>query len=215
MERAFPYLRRAALVVGTAMAALGVAPAYADRAGDAPVRAPNKLSSIHAEFTLHGGPWGQLVDQASGAPSLGGYAHDNVLASGRGCRIVARVRATATKLYPSVGRRTVRVRPASSTNDLLRFDHRGRHGAVRWWAGEIAHSDAAAGAVQPIPARLRSSKRRWLVYQVEVVSVAAPVDEDACHTQARTIGGPVVRRVARTLKLADGPPVAQAPFATS
>jgi hypothetical protein len=190
------------------------APANADRAADGPVRAPRLVQSLHSEFTLPGGPWSQIVGALAGTPVYGSYQVSVPLATGEPCLISVSVRADAKKRYPSVGRRTVRLTPGPLGDPPLRFDHHGRHDGVRWWSGRIVGSsvEASGGAVQRMPDALRSASHRWLVYRIDADGRAVPNDEAECTARAHRTGARVVRSIARTLKLADGPPVSEAPF---
>ena len=62
------------------LAALGslllATPALADRAGDAPIKAPRNLKTHHVAFTLPGGVWKQKVGALGGNPAFGRYALD-------------------------------------------------------------------------------------------------------------------------------------------
>jgi hypothetical protein len=48
----------------------------ANRAGDAPIKAPRTLQSDHLAFTLPGSLWLQLVDGLASTPSVGSYLAD-------------------------------------------------------------------------------------------------------------------------------------------
>lgn len=196
-----------------ALAALGLAsPAAADRAGVTALRAPLSLKTAHVAFTLPGGPWKQIVGALAGTPAFGRYALDTTLASGSVCNMVADVAARASARPPAVNGRTVRLNPLSSISTVLRFTSQGRHGAVRWWAGTTKNFDAAAGGVQRLPAGLATRSGPYLIYSVTVQHAVLPRDERECATLVRAKGAGVARRVARTLHIADGPPLATPPF---
>lgn len=200
----------AAIAALTSLAA--AAPARADRDGDGPIRAPRMIDSLHTEFTLPGGPWSQIVGALAGTPVYGSYEVTVPLADGAPCLISVSVRADAKKAHPSVGRHAVRL---VAGEGVLRFDHQGRHDGVRWWSGRTAGSsiEASGGAVQRMPAPLRRASRRWLVYRIDAAGRAAPQDAAECRARARRTGARVVRTIARTLRVADGPPVSEPPLA--
>jgi hypothetical protein len=197
----------------TATAVMAVAaPAHAERAGDGPVDAPHRLASLHSEFMLPGSGWAQNVRAADGAPRLGGYVLEVPMPTVDTCRIFVSVRATATKRAPTAGRHTVHPNVTTGSSDeVMRFDHRGRHGAVRWWTGSQAGADAAGVAFQPMPSKLRTARNHWLVYRFEVGHVAVPTVEDGCAARARRTGARTVHSIARTLRLANGPAVSEPP----
>jgi hypothetical protein len=197
----------------TAAAVMAVAaPAHAGRAGDGPVDAPNRLASLHSEFTLPGSGWAQNVRVDDGAPRLGGYVLEVPMPTVDRCRIFVSVPATATKRAPTARRHIVRPgMTAGSSDEVVRFDHHGRHGAVRRWAGSRPGADAAGVAFQPMPAKLRTARNRWLLYRFDVGHVAVPTVEDGCAVHARHTGARTVCSVARTLRLADGPAVSEPP----
>ncbi len=126
------------------------------------------------------------------------------------CRILASVRATATKRQPVVDPRTVRL-TLGSTRDVVRFDRHGGYGPVRWWTGSQASYDAAGIAVQRMPSKLRTERHRWLVYRFGVRHRAVPTVESACEAHARRTGARTVRSIARTLKIANGPARSEPP----
>lgn len=204
---------RATTAAIAALASLtAAAPALADRDADGPIRAPRLVDSLHTEFTLPGGPWSQIVGALAGTPVYGSYQVQVPLANGAPCVISVSVRAEAKKRYPSVGRRTVRL---VAGDGLLRVDHGGSHDGIRWWSGTRtdSSSNAAGGAVQRMPASLRSASRRWLVYRIDAGGRAAPSNEAECEARARRTGGRTVRSIARTLRVVDGPPVSEPPLA--
>lgn len=203
--------------VTAAIAALAsltaAAPALADRDGDGPIRTPRMVDSLHTEFTLPGGPWSQIVGALAGTPVYGSYQVEVALAgSGEPCLISVGVRADGKRRAPRVGRRTVRLVAGEGP---LRFTHRGEHDGVRWWSGRTVGSStaASAGAVQRMPRALRSDRHRWLVYRIDAEGLATPGNEAACTARARKTGARVVRTIARTLRLAGGPPVSEPPLA--
>ena len=200
------------LLSAAAGSLLAATPALADRDADGPIDAPRQIDSLHTEFTLPGGPWRQTVGALSGTPVFGSFGYVAKLPSGGDCTIYVSVRADAKRLHPVVGRRTVRLTPPGS--ELLRFDQSGRHDGVRWWSGRVLGSSnlAAAGAVQRMPAPLRNDRRRWLVHRIDANFAAAPQDEAACRSRMRRTAARTVRSVARTLSVADGPPIAEPPF---
>jgi hypothetical protein len=62
-----------------------------------------------------------------------------------------------------------------------------------------------------MPSKLRTARRRWLLYRFEVGHVAVPTVEDGCAVRARRTGARTVRSIAPTLRLADGPAVSEPP----
>ena len=198
------------LLTAAAAVLVAAAPAYADRAGDGPVNAPKPLKSVHSEFTLPGSGWAQNVRADSGVPRLGLYVLEVPMPTVDTCRIFVSVRATATKRQPTADSRTVRL-TLGSTREVVRFNQRGRHGSVRWWTGSQTGYDAAGMAVQPMPSKLRTERRRWLVYRFAAQHRAVPTVEDACEARARRTGARTVRSIARTLKIANGPALVEPP----
>jgi hypothetical protein len=203
------------LVLAAVSWLLVATPALADRSGDAPIKAPGILKTDHVAFTLPGAPWQQIVGGLAGTPAFGRYALDTKLANGSACNLRADVIGKATKHPPLVIGRTVQLRPFSRTSEVLRVTHEGRHGAVRWWAGRMKGFDAAAGGVQRLPARLRTKRRRYLTYVVTIAHTVAPADERECAALARATGSRVARKIARTMHIADGPPLAKPPFTSA
>jgi len=179
------------------------APALANRAGDAPIKAPRTLQTNHIAFTLPGGPWLQLVGQLARTPSLGNY-----LAGGNGvaaaCSTWAEVSGKQVQRRPVVKGRTVRV----SNARVLRVTSAARHGAVQWWTGTMKESAASALGVQRLPARLATSGKPYLLYTVTIRSSPSRKDAARCAPIAAT----VATTIARTMHIASGPPVARAPF---
>ena len=202
-------MHRFAFLIAAAFLLLA-APAYADRAGDGPVRAPRILDSIHTEFTLPGSGWAQVVGALAGTPRLGDYAVDRTLPSGGSCRIETAVDSRLQGIYPSVGKRIVKVNPWVRVP--VRYTRSGHQRGVRWWVGTSQGLDAAAIAVRRTPAKLSSKHRRYTVTHVSVSHTAAPADDAACAELARTVGTRTALRIVRTLALADGPAVAEEPF---
>lgn len=205
--------RSTALICAAACVLAAAAPAYADRDGDGAVRAPRTLKSTHTEFVLPGSGWGQVVGALAGTPAIGDYAVDLTLAGGATCRVSVAVDTRAQGVYPRVGRSIVRLHPR--TGVALRYTRSGRHGRVRWWTGTSQGLDAAAAAVQPMPAALRTKNRRYLTTWVSVSHTAAPTDDEACRARVRRTGARTILSIVRTLKLADGPPISEAPFITA
>ena len=199
------------LLAAVAASLLAAVPALADRDADGPIDAPRQVDALHTEFTLPGGPWRQVVGALAGTPSSGSYVYTARLPSGGECDVFVGVRADAKQRRPLAGRRTVALQPAG---EVLRFDHHGRHGGVLWWSGRVRDSSnvASAWAVERMPEPLRSEQRRWLLYRIDVGQQSLPADEHACRARARRTGARAVRRAARTLKVADGPPVATPPL---
>lgn len=188
----------------TALALLIVAPpALADRAGDAPIRAPHMLQTDHVAFTLHGGPWQQLVGDLANTPSFGSYLVGSTGVAAA-CSTEADVVATAVKHGPVVSARTVRV----GTSQVLQATSSGRHGAVRWWAGSTKATAASALGVQRLPARLATTGKPYLLYSVTIRNAPPAKDAAQCGLFART----VAKTIARTMHVRSGPPVAQPPF---
>jgi hypothetical protein len=203
--------RIAATLLTIAAASLpAAAPALADRHADGPIDAPRQVDSLHTEFTLPGGPWRQVVESPAGTPS-GTYVYTATLPGGGQCDLSLTVRAGAKRRRPLVARRTIALQPPG---EVLRFDHQGRHGGVRWWSGTVRGSSnvASAWALQRMPGPLRSEQRAWLLYRIDVGQQSLPADELACRGRARRTGARAVRAVARTLKVADGPAVATPPL---
>jgi len=196
------------------LAALGsllfTTPALADRAGDAPIKAPTSSQTDHVVFTLKGDTWKQRLGTLEGTPALGTYE----LEDGAGCSLSAKVVGRASTRPPIVRGRTVRLRPSSPSTDVLRPGRRGRNGPVRWWAGTLRSSPGSdsvpgAGGVQRLPARLVKNDRRYLVYRVSVTPSSTTAQGSAtCAALARrtSLG------IARTMHVADGPPVSAPPF---
>ncbi|MEA2193239.1 MAG: hypothetical protein QOI73_3360 [Solirubrobacteraceae bacterium] len=203
---------RSTLLAAATASLLAAAPALADRAGDGPVDAPRTLSTVHSEFTLPGDGWAQSLREG-GAPRIGLYVLEVPMPVADTCRLYASVRATSFKRPPQVGRRSVVLHTVPGGRDVLRIDERGGHGAIRWWISKRQADGPEGLAVQQMPAKLRTERRRWLVYRFEVGHGAAPAAEDACAERARRTGGRTVRSIARTLRLADGPAVSEPPFA--
>jgi hypothetical protein len=206
------------LVRTLAKAALGslllATPALASRAGDAPIKAPPNLQTDHVAFTLPGGPWKQKVGALSGTPAFGRYALDLKLADGSVCPLSADVIGrTSARPFAAKGD-TVQLRPFSRFPELLHITSRGSHGGVTYWAGTMKNFDAAAGGTQRLPARLRTKAKPYLNYNVRILH-AGPRTNDPCAARARTTGARVAREIARTMHVADGPPVSAPPFATS
>jgi hypothetical protein len=202
--------RSSAIICSAACLLAAATPAYADRDGDGAVRTPRIVHSTHTEFTLPGAGWTQVVGAMGGTPVIGDYAVDLVLPGAIPCRVSVAVDTKTQGVYPSVGRRTVRTHPLS--RGLLRYSRTGREGAVRWWSGTSDSLDAAAAAVQRTPAELRTKHRRFLLTWVSVSHTAAPADDDACRARARSTGARTVLRVVRSLTLANGPAVSEAPL---
>ncbi|MCA1683294.1 MAG: hypothetical protein LC685_04820 [Actinobacteria bacterium] len=201
-----------------AVAALGslllATPALADRGGHAPIRAPRVLQSDHIAFTLPGGVWKQKVGALEGNPAFGRYGLDVKLANGSTCNLIADVVGNASK-RPLVARGdTVALRPFSQFPDTLHVTSRGRHGAVRWWAGTLENLDAAAGGTQRLPARLRRNGNAYLNYGVRI-NHPRPREADPCGATARRAGARIARTIARTMHVADGPPVSRPPYESS
>lgn len=192
------------------LAALGTlltaaAPALADRAGDAPLRAPTTLKSHHVAFTLPGGPWLQEINVFGGRQGFGHYRLSTTVASGGDCTLTATVLGTSRR----AALRSSRGKVALNSSDALTVRRQGRRGAVRWWAGRRGSNGASALGSQRLPARLSKAGRRYMDYRVTIQHFAElPVDFDACFALARTVSV----RVAQTMHVASGPPVSQAPF---
>ncbi|HUR84110.1 MAG TPA: hypothetical protein VMY78_02095 [Solirubrobacteraceae bacterium] len=120
--------RAPALVLAAAVALAAAGPAFADRAGQAPLRAPFTLKSDHVAFTLAGGPWGQAFGDSGVNPVFGVY----FLRAKRGaCAPSVEVAGTAARHAPEVRGRTVRFQGAR----YLRYSAR---------LGESARSAACA-----------------------------------------------------------------------
>jgi hypothetical protein len=210
-------MARLLVLVATSASLVVPAGAHADRDADAPLRAPRALDDRHVAFTLHGGPWAQVVGALSGTPLAGTFELKRSPERGTTCRLRLTVGAAAQRRAPRVGRRTVRLRPDSRSTPLLRVTARGTRGSIRWWAGTVRRgerSHAAVGVAAPAPTGLRSATRRYVVTYAEV-EPAFSTPQGACAAHARRVGGPVTRRLGRTLRLAPGPPVFEAPFVTA
>jgi hypothetical protein len=189
-------------------------PALANRAGDAPIKAPQNLTTHHITFTLPGAPWKQKVGAMSGTPAFGRYALDLKLADGSVCPLTADVLArTSAKPFAAHGS-TAQLRPFSRFPELLHITSRGTHGPVMWWAGTMKNFDAAAGGTQRLPAGLRTKAKPYLNYNVRILH-AGPATGDPCAARARTTGARVAHAIASTMHIAAGPPVSAPPFATS
>ena len=200
------------------VAALGslllATPALANRAGDAPIKAPQNLKTHNVAFTLPGDGWKQKVGGLAGTPAFGRYALDLKLGDGSVCPLTADVLAkTSAKPFAARGA-TVQLRPLSQFPELLRITSRGKHGGVTWWAGTMKSFDAAAGGTQRLPAGLRTSARPNLNYNVRILH-AGPPTGDPCAAPARTTGASVARAIAKTMHIAPGPPVSAPPFTSS
>ncbi len=190
----------------TALGALLLAtPALADRGGDAPLKAPNTLTTHHVAFTLPGGPWLQEINVFGGPKGYGHYRRTTTLDSGRECTLTATVIAKS-RYTPLVARRG---KVALSDDDVLVVRRQGRQGAVRWWSGIRRGSDASVLGYQALPAKLVRNGRRYLDYRVTIQHfVDQPVDSDPCYALARGVNV----RVAQTMRIASGPPVSETPF---
>jgi hypothetical protein len=177
-------------------------PALADRAGNAPVKAPGTVKSHHVAFTLPGDAWVQEVGAFGG--DFGHYRLTTTVAGGGECTVTATVIAK-WRVGPLASKRG-RVR--LSADDELVVRRQGRHGAVRWWSGRRGNYAAALGS-QRLPARLATGKRRHLEHRVTIQNFAAqPQDHDACLALAHTVSV----RVAKTLRVVSGPPTVSEPL---
>lgn len=186
-------------LISALTALLVTTPALADRAGDAPIRAPLMLKTDHIAFTLPGGPWLQLVGDLGGTPSFGSYlVGGNGLAAS--CSTETDVSGKPVARRPTVKSGVVTLSKATS----LRVTSSGSHGAVRWWAGAMKGSAASAVGVQRLPARLATKAKPYLLYSVAVHSDARA----ACGPFART----TAKSIARTMHVASGPAVGRPPF---
>lgn len=197
------------------LAALGslllATPALADRAGDAPLRAPLMLQTDHIAFTLQGAGWAQVLGTMEGTPAFGEYALDGKTPSGTSCQLSASVTGVASARRPVIRGRTVNLRPGTRSSAALRVTSQGRHGAVQWWSGTMRDVDAGAGGVQRLPQRLATPKRPYLVYSVTIRSATYPEDKGQCAAHARRSGARIAQRIARTMRIAGGPPVSRPP----
>lgn len=203
--------RTTLLLVASAAVLLGAAPAHADREGDGAVRIPRILKTVHTEFVLPGAGWGQFVGRLDAAPVVGAYATDVALPAGAGCKLEVAVDSLTQGVYPRVGKHIVRIDPTARVP--VRYTRTGRHGGVRWWSGTQVGVPAAV-AVQRVPKSLRARHRQWIVTLASTGYLAAAPDEVACRSAVRELAKLSAYRVVRTLKLADGPPVLEAPFVT-
>jgi hypothetical protein len=200
------------------LAALGslliATPALADRAGDAPIRAPLTLKTDHIAFTLHGDGWKQRVGALEGTPMLGRYQLDTPLAGGASCTLSASVVARTSAQRPIVRGHTVRLRPSSPSSDVLRVAQEGASAARHWWSGRLKTSPAsasvpAAAGVQHLPARLVVGRRRYLIYTITVQPTATtPAGTPVCAALARE----TIKRIAQSAHIAPGAPLAEPPF---
>jgi hypothetical protein len=187
-------------------------PALADRAADAPIRAPRTLRSHHISFDLRGSGWAQVVGSLSGTPSFGNYAVDTKTPGGTDCQLSASVSAKASARRPVVRGNRVQPKPGTRGSAVLRASRRGTNGPVRWWSGTMRDTSAAAVGVQRLPASLATTARPWLVYSVRIDNSSFPADNADCIAHARRAGAAIALRIARTMRIAAGPPVSRAPF---
>jgi hypothetical protein len=202
------------LTLATLGSLLLATPALANRAGDAPIKAPRNLKTHHVAFTLPGATWKQKVGGGAGTPLFGRYGLDVKLADGSVCELTADVLAkTSAKPFAAHGS-TVQLRPFSQFPELLHITSRGAHGGVTWWAGTTKSFDAAAGGTQRLPASLRTAAKPYLNYNVRILH-SNPRAGDPCGALARTTGARVARTIARTMHIAPGPPVSAPPFASA
>lgn len=189
-------------------------PALADRAADAPLRAPNMLLTDHVAFTLRGPGWKQLVGTMEGTPAFGLYVVDRELAGGhRACQLQASVAGYVAARPPAVSGSIVRIRPTSQIGLVVYAMSRGRRGPVQWWAGTSKRTAAAAGGFQRLPRRLATKSHPYLVYTVTIWADVYPADNGQCAAFARTEGARIATRIARTMHIATGPPVSREPTA--
>ncbi len=205
---------RAPLTVAALSSLLLATPALANRAGDAPIKAPQSLQTHHVAFTLPGGGWTQKLGALAGTPAFGRYGLAIKLADGSTCSLTADV-LSKTSAKPFVARgNTVQLRPFSQFPELLHITGRGKNGAVTWWSGTMKNYDAAAGGTQRLPAALRTKAKPYLNYNVRILH-ARPRTNDPCAARARTTGARIARTIARTMQIAPGPPVSEPPYSTS
>jgi len=191
--------------LATAGSLLLVSPALADRAGDAPIKAPSTLKTHHVAFTLPGDRWLQEINVFGGNPSYGHYRLATSVAGGRPCTLTATV-IGKWRVGPLVSRGG-RVRLSASDELVVR--RQGRSGAIRWWAGRRGANGASALGSRPLPARLAKGSRRHMDVRVTIQHFAAqPADHDACYALGRSVSV----EVAQTLRVASGPPVFEGPF---
>jgi hypothetical protein len=186
-------------------------PALADRAADAPIRAPQTLQSHHISFELLGSGWAQVVGALEGTPSFGNYAVDTKTPGGTDCQLSASVAGKASARRPVVRGNRVRLSPTTRRAEVL-ARVRGTNGPVRWWSGTMRGTSAATIGVQRLPASLATPARPWLVYVVAVDNTSFPADNADCAAHARHAGAAIALRIARTMRIASGPPVSRAPF---
>ena len=203
------------LAVGLCACLAVSASASANRAAHAPLRAPNVSDSRHVSFSLAGNGWAQVVGALAGTPALGNYALETPVNAGQ-CRITASVNAVATRTAPRVRESSVQLRPGARLNRTIRYKHRGQRGPVRWWSGTSAGVDAAAGGVQRAPQSLAGSGRKWIVYEATLTHRATGTSRTAeCNAYAKANASRTALLIARTMRLATGPPRAEAPFITA
>jgi hypothetical protein len=205
---------RTSLTLAALSSLLLATPALANRAGDAPIKAPLNLKTHHIAFTLPGGVWKQKVGAAGGNPAFGRYGLDFKLPDGSVCQLTADVLGkTSARPFVAHGN-TVQLRPFSQFPELLHITSRGGHGGVGYWAGTMKNFDAAAGGTQRLPAGLRTKAKPYLNYNVRILH-ANPRAGDPCGALARKNGARVAREIARTMHIANGPPVSAPPFVSS
>lgn len=204
-------MRRSLLLACATGAALCMAASAYAAIG--PVRTPSLSSTYHVSFALQDPGWSQIVGGLSGTPALGSYAKELPVSGGR-CRVTASLVATATTRKPAVDGKAVKLRPGSRIVPTLRYSATGVRGAVRWWAGRSAGSDAAAGGVQRAPAKLRTKARPWIVYDVRIThrATGAAPGNDECELLSRALAPRVASRIARTMRLASGAPRPHGPY---
>ena len=205
---------RTSLTLAAAGSLLLATPALADRAGDAPIKAPQNLKTHHIAFNLPGGAWKQKVGALGGNPAFGRYALDVKLADGSVCTLTADVLGkTSARRFVAHGN-TVQLRPGSNFPELLHIKFRGGHGGVGWWGGTMKGYDAAAGGSQRLPAGLRTKAKPYLNYNVRILH-PVPRGTDPCAARARTTGARIAHEIGSTMHIAPGPPVSAPPFTSS
>ena len=162
-------MKTSALTIAAVGSLLLATPALADRAGDAPIKAPRNSQTHHVAFTLPGGVWRQKLGALSGTPAYGRYGLGLKLADGTDCSLTADVLSrTSPRPFRARGN-TVQLRPFSEFPELLRITSSGKHGAVTWWSGTMDNYDAAAGGTQRLPAALRTKAKPYLNYNVRII----------------------------------------------
>ena len=200
--------------VAIATAVLALTPVTAS-AAVGPVRGSTRVDTrYHVTFKLPGTGWQQVTGAMEGTPALGDYALDTRVLKGP-CRITAELTAFESRVRPRIGRKTVSLRPGSRISPTLQYTRHGHHGAVTWWSGTNRKSDAASGGYQRAPETIRSTGRRWIVYdvRVNVKDLGRHTRECASHLLPKAAA--VARGIAATMRLSHGAPTPHGPYTIS